>query len=123
MMILMTREFVYMPTFEKLWKEANLTEDDLRDLEIYLCEHPDAGKMIKGTGGLRKLRWSRPGKGKSGGVRTLYVDFADFEQIHFISCFKKSQKESLTTSEKKSIKSSITNIKDNLRERRSQNER
>lgn len=114
----MTREFVYMPSFEKQWKEANLTEDNLRDLELFLCEHPNAGDMIQGTGGLRKLRWSIPGKGKSGGVRTLYVDFATFEQIHMIACFRKSVKESLTGDEKKSIKSVIDQIKMNLRSQR-----
>jgi len=57
----MKREFVYMPTFEKQWKEANLTDDDLKDLEVFLCEHPESGDMIQGTGGLRKLRWSIPG--------------------------------------------------------------
>ena len=51
----MTREFVYMPTFEKQWTDANLTDDDLKDLEILLCENPEAEKMIQGTGGLRKL--------------------------------------------------------------------
>jgi hypothetical protein len=119
----MTREFVYMPTFEKQWKEAKLTDDDLKDLEVFLCEHPEAGDMIQGTGGLRKLRWSIPGKGKSGGVRTLYVDFASFEQIHMITCFRKVNKESLTKAEKQSIKSLVEQIKDNLRKQRSSNER
>ncbi len=104
-----------MSTFEKQWAEANLTDDDLKDLEILLCENPEAGKMIQGTGGLRKLRWSVPGKGKSGGIRTLYVDFASFEQIHMIACFRKSEKQSLTKGEKNNIKSLIDQIKNNLR--------
>jgi len=108
-----------MPIFEKQWKEAKLTDDDLKDLEIYLCEHPEAGDMIQGTGGLRKLRWSIPGSGKSGGIRTLYVDFAAYEQIHMIACFKKANKENLTNAEKHSIKNLIEQIKDNLRIQRS----
>lgn len=96
----MTREFVYMPNFDKQWSAANLTDDNLKDLEIYLFENPSAEKVIQGTGGLRKLRWALPGKGKSGGIRTLYVDFTDFEQIHMIACFKKSTKENITKSEK-----------------------
>jgi hypothetical protein len=115
----MTREFVYMPIFEKQWKEAKLTGDDLRDLEIFLCEHPEAGDMIQRTGGLRKLRWSIPGSGKSGGIRTLYVDFATYEQIHLITCFKKANKENLTNAEKHSIKILIEQIKENLRKRSS----
>jgi len=114
----MTREFIYMPTFEKQWADAKLTDDDLRNLEIFLCEHPEAGDMIQGTGGLRKLRWSIPGKGKSGGVRTLYVDFADFGQMFMITCFKKSYKENISDSEKIAIKKMITMIKENLRSKR-----
>ena len=112
----MTREFIYMPTFEKQWAEAKLTDEDLKDLEIFLCENPEAGKMIQGTGGLRKLRWALPGRGKSGSIRTLYVDFAYFEQIHMIACFKKNEKQNLSDSEKKQIKTIIETIKSNLRE-------
>lgn len=111
----MTREFVYLPTFEKQWTDAKLTDDDLKDLEVLLCENPEAGDMIVGTGGLRKLRWALPGRGKSGSIRTLYVDFAYFEQIHMIACFKKSNKENLTKAEKNQIKALIGQIKSNLK--------
>jgi len=104
-----------MPHFEKQWASVKLTDEQLRELEVFLCEHPDAGDMIQGTGGLRKLRWSLPGKGKSGSIRTLYVDFAYFEQIYMIACFKKNEKENLSTAEKKQIKSIIEQIKANLR--------
>ena len=114
----MTREFVYMPNFEKQWSEAKLTDDDLKDLEVYLCENPNAGDMVVGTGGLRKLRWAIPGRGKSGSIRTLYVDFASFEQIHMIACFRKSNKENLSQGEKNQIKEVIGQIKSNLRLRR-----
>ncbi|MDC7239070.1 MAG: type II toxin-antitoxin system RelE/ParE family toxin [Spirochaetales bacterium] len=107
-----------MPTFEKQWADAHLSEDDLKDLEVYLCENPNAGDMIVGTGGLRKLRWAISGSGKSGSIRTLYVDFATFEQIHMIACFRKSNKENLSKSEKNQIKSLINEIKSNLRKKR-----
>ena len=119
----MTREFVYMQTFDKQWTGAKLNDEQLRELEVYLCENPEAGDMIQGTGGLRKLRWALPGKGKSGSVRTLYVDFAYFEQIYMISCFKKSEKENLSQSEKKQIKSVIEQIKANLRKQGGKNEK
>ena len=111
----MTREFVYMPSFEKKWADVKLTDEHLRELEVFLCEHPEAGDMIQGTGGLRKLRWALPGKGKSGSIRTLYVDFAYFEQIYMIACFKKNEKENLSKAEKIQIKSVIDQIKANLR--------
>ncbi|MBI9102521.1 MAG: type II toxin-antitoxin system RelE/ParE family toxin [Spirochaetales bacterium] len=111
----MTREFVYMPTFEKQWSELKLSDEHQRELEVFLCEHPESGDMIQGSGGLRKLRWALPGKGKSGSVRTLYVDFAYFEQIYMIACFKKNVQENITQAEKKQIKSVIEQIKENLR--------
>ena len=117
----MTREFVYMPVFEKQQSSAKLAEDHLRELEVYLCENPEAGDMIQGTGGLRKLRWALPGKGKSGSIRTLYVDFAYFEQLYMIACFKKNKKETLSKAEKKQIKSIIEQIKINLRKQGGKN--
>ena len=117
----MTREFVYMQTFEKQWTGAKLNDEQLRELEVYLCENPEAGDMIQGTGGLRKLRWALPGRGKSGSIRTLYVDFAHFEQIYMISCFKKSEKKNLSHPEKTQIKSVIEQIKANLRKQGGKN--
>lgn len=115
----MTREFIYMPVFDKQWLEAKLTDEALRDLEIFLCEHPDLGDLIQGTGGLRKLRWSLPGKGKRGGIRALYVDFNEYGQIFMIACFRKSVKENISYGEKQVIKKLIMQIKDNLRISRS----
>ena len=119
----MTREFVYMTTFEKQWTDAGLKDEDLKELEVLLCENPDAGKMIQETGGLRKLRWALPGKGKSGSVRTLYVDFAYFEQIYMIACFKKNEKQNLSKVEKKQMKTAIEQIKANLRKQGGKNEK
>ncbi len=49
-----------------------LSSEELHDLIAYLSEHPSAGDLIQGTGGIRKLRWARGTKGKSGGVRVIY---------------------------------------------------
>lgn len=104
-----------MPEFEKQWKETTLSDDDLKDLEIFLCEHPEAGKLIQGTGGLSKFRWAVPGRGKSGGIRNLYVDFAYYEKIYMITCFRKNVQESLSSAQKRAIKLLIEMILNNLR--------
>ena len=49
-----------------------LTEEEYRQLQILLVEFPDTGKVIKDSGGLRKMRWSMAGIGKRGGVRIIY---------------------------------------------------
>jgi len=72
------REFVNMPEFEKNWRAAGLDDDDLKELQEYLFENPSSGVVIAGTGGLRKLRWKVPGKGKRGGARVIYIDFIKF---------------------------------------------
>lgn len=99
-----------MPEFEKQWSKLGLTDQDLKDLEAFLCEHPDSGDLIKGTGGLRKLRWALPSGGKSGGARVLYVDFASFEQTFLITCFKKAQKVNLSKAECNAVKEMIQEL-------------
>ena len=63
--------FTETPEFTKKIVDL-LSDDQLANLQIFLCENPDFGKIIKGSGGIRKVRWSAGGKGKSGGVRVLY---------------------------------------------------
>lgn len=77
----MKREFIILPEFEKCWYQRGLTDEDLRELELFLCLYPESGDIIPGTGGLRKLRWRVKDRGKRGGIRTLYVDFATYENI------------------------------------------
>jgi len=107
-----------MPEFDKQWNKYNLTDTDLKDLEAFLCDHPDSGRLIRKTGGLRKLRWALPSKGKSGGIRVLYVDFTYFKKIYMISCFSKNTKISLTDNEKNQARLAIETIKNNLRRKR-----
>lgn len=103
----MTREFIITYEFDKLWVQLGLNDDDLMELENYLCEHPEAGPVIQGTGGLRKLRWAIKDKGKSGGLRVVYVDFACYEKIYLISAYPKSVKDDLTDDECIEIKKLI----------------
>jgi mRNA-degrading endonuclease RelE of RelBE toxin-antitoxin system len=66
-----------MQTIVELPEFKNKSDKLLSNTEIlsiinYLAAHPAAGDMMQGTGGIRKLRWSAQGKGKSGGVRVIY---------------------------------------------------
>jgi hypothetical protein len=62
----MTQEFIYVSHFDKKWEDAGLDDDALRLLEDFIMDNPEAAPIMVGTGGLRKLRWPLPGKGKSG---------------------------------------------------------
>jgi hypothetical protein len=111
----MTREFIILPEFDKAWKYLGLSDNELRDLQHYLCLYPDQGDIIPGTGGLRKLRCAIQGKGKSGGLRIAYVDFIIYEKIYLITAYKKGKKDNLTKSERNEIKKLITILEHELR--------
>ena len=95
----MERTFIELPEFIKDWKELGLGEDELFDLETYLLKNPDAAPVVRGTGGVRKLRWATKGKGKSGGARVIYVDFVMKREIFFLAVYSKKVKEAMTDQE------------------------
>jgi mRNA-degrading endonuclease RelE of RelBE toxin-antitoxin system len=63
--------FVEASHFSK-YLARHLADDEYRLLQKFLAQHPDAGAIIRGSGGIRKVRWGSRGKGKSGGVRVIY---------------------------------------------------
>lgn len=110
----MTRTIVSTGVFERLWKSLGLNEENLRQLENYLLAHPGSGAVIQGTGGLRKLRWRKPGTGKSGGIRVLYVDFPAFGFLYLITLIDKSEQETISPGEKAGIRQIIAVIEASL---------
>ncbi|MCL2411541.1 MAG: addiction module toxin RelE [Treponema sp.] len=107
----MERGFAYLKKFSDKWDNLGLTDDDLSLLEQYLSKNPNAGKVVRGTGGLRKFRWKLPNTGKSGGLRILYVDVVIQEIMYMVDLFPKSVKESLTNAEKNAIKQLVEELK------------
>lgn len=63
--------FIETKLFTRLVQDY-LTDDEYRELQKMLFEHPEAGDVIPGSGGVRKLRWKAPGHGKRGGYRVIY---------------------------------------------------
>jgi hypothetical protein len=108
----MRRMFIETNEFRKRWAQLRLSDEDLLELEGFLLEHPEAGDMVQGAGGVRKVRWARPGRGKSSGVRTIYMDFADRETTWLITVFGKNEKSDLSAEERKEIKLFIKRIKE-----------
>ena len=103
----MEREFIYFNAFDKNWEALGLNDDDLIELENEIMANPDAAELIQGTGGLRKIRFPLPGKGKSGGARVLYVDFIFYGKVFMINVYQKPEKENITDREKKAYKQII----------------
>lgn len=114
------REFVMMPEFDRQWKAMGLTDENLKELQFELLNEPTKAPVIKGTGGLRKVRISLPGRGKRGSARVAYVDFAMYETIYLITAYAKNKKETLSNRECAIIKAMIAQLEEALRIRRNQ---
>jgi hypothetical protein len=82
-------EFVSFDVFNKTWVDLGLSDDDLKDLQEYLIINPETGSVIQGTGGVRKIRWALKNRGKSGGIRVLYIDFIVYEKIYLLMAYPK----------------------------------
>ena len=76
-----------------------LTDDEYAALQRVLVENPERGDVIKGGGGIRKLRHALPGRGKSGGVRVIYYWLRNDGQIYMLLIYPKSKKDTLTDRE------------------------
>lgn len=100
----MIREFVELPSFRKAWKEMGLGDEDLLKLESLLLMAPDKGELIQGTGGLRKVRWALPHRGKRGSARVVYVDFVQWGKLYLISAYAKNTQDDLSQDQKKNIR-------------------
>ena len=83
--------------------EKLLTEDERRDVVDYLAAHPKAGDIMEGTGGVRKLRWGRQGRGKSGGVRVIYYVHSDVMPLYLLTMFAKNERANLSKAERNEL--------------------
>jgi hypothetical protein len=95
-----------------------LSEDEHDDLILYVALHPEAGDVMPGTGGLRKLRWTARGKGKRGGSRVIYY----FHDIHvplfLMGIFAKSVQTDLSTRQRKALTSQLRGLKSDCMEKK-----
>lgn len=101
-------EFIEAPLFTQLLHDV-LTDDEYRGLQAQLTRDPEAGDVMPGTGGFRKLRWAdaRRGKGKRGGLRVIYYYFPADSQIWLLTIFDKNTMKDLTPAEKRTLKAAI----------------
>lgn len=98
------------PYFKQKYKKS-ITQECLEKLYDYLEIHPDAGDLISGTGGVRKIRWQsgKNNKGKIGGVRVLYYYVKDL-LIILITIYSKSEKEDISLAERNELKRTIPQL-------------
>ncbi len=87
------------------------TDEDLRSLQTYLLVSPDAGDLIRGGSGLRKLRWSAQGRGKRGGARVIYYWHVAGQRIYLIYGYVKSEHQDLTPQQIKTLMELMKGLK------------
>jgi len=94
---------------EKIW-----SEDERAELVDYVAHNPEAGNVIPGTGGVRKLRWARAGSGKRGGARVVYFYYRPDCPLYLLLAYAKAQASDLSADEKKAVAAFAATIKATL---------
>ena len=94
--------FVQLSRFALRWAQLKLTDEDLQALEQMLLRNPEAGAVVAGTGGLRKVRFAPPSHrtGKSGALRVGYAYIRVASAIYLLAVYPKNEQANLTAAEK-----------------------
>lgn len=108
----MKRTFIMTSGFDRNWERMGLGEAELQALQNLLLLDPDAGDVIPGLAGARKVRIPLEGRGKSGGGRVIYVDVVIREQIYLLLAYPKNVQTDLNPEQKKIIRKLIETIKE-----------
>lgn len=102
--------------FMRSAKAAGISEEERFNIVRFLSENPEAGDLIQGTGGARKVRFAYGGKGKSGGVRVVTYYCADDVPIFLLEVYKKGEKLNLSKAERNEVKDTLFGLADAYRE-------
>lgn len=86
--------FVETKLFTQLVKDY-LSDDEYRQVQLEIIRNPSLGSVIRGSGGVRKLRWRAPGRGKRGGYRIIYFVRLPKQVIWMLTIYPKSLRESI----------------------------
>jgi len=98
--------FIETPIFTKLASDL-LPDDEYRIVQQALVLRPEVGKIIPGSGGLRKIRWSIRGRGKRAGLRILYYWDIPSDIIYMLLIYKKTKQDDLTQNQIKLLRDLI----------------
>ena len=84
--------------------DKHLGEKENHALQNALVKNPELGDKMPGMGGMRKLRWKRPGKGKRGGLRVIYYYVAATDMCLMLLVYPKSDQDDLSPEQRKILK-------------------
>jgi hypothetical protein len=97
---------VESPIFQKLWPRY-WDEDERAEFASFIALNPEAGTVVRGSGGVRKVRWVREGTGKSGGVRVIYLARNEAGEVYLLTLYAKSESENISLSTLKEIRRAL----------------
>jgi hypothetical protein len=97
---------VESPIFQRLWPRY-WDEDERAEFASFIALNPDAGAVIRGAGGVRKVRWAREGTGKSAGVRIVYLTRNELGEVYLLTLYAKSESSSISAATLKEIRRAL----------------
>lgn len=86
--------FIEAHDFERI-RGVYLDDDEYAELQQFMMANPEAGDLIPGSGGLRKLRWKRKGMGKRGGMRIIYFARYRPDEFWMLTLYAKAKEENV----------------------------
>ena len=104
--MLLMYSFIETKLFSRLLGD-HLTDDQYAELQAALVEAPDRGALVPGSGGVRKVRWSQPGRGKRGGVRVIYYAKTHEGVIWMLTIYAKNEEQTIPAHVLRRIKEEI----------------
>ena len=107
----MQRVFIELPGFIKEWTRLELTAQDMSLFQDWLLPNPKTGDLVKGTNGIRKVRWAHQGKGKRGGVRVFYLDLEKSGRLYFLAVIAKNESENFTKAQLDVLRQMVSILK------------
>ncbi|SEP49579.1 hypothetical protein SAMN04487843_13137 [Methylobacterium sp. ap11] len=103
------------PTFEADAADAGLSDDEVQAMSAWLSENPQAGDVMSGTGGARKVRFAGKGKGKSGGYRTIHYYGGNEVPLFLLALIDKGDRANLTKAERNALATELSCLADDYR--------
>jgi hypothetical protein len=112
--------FLHLDLFDEEWSHLGLDDEDLQELQGAILASPERYPIVRGTGGLRKIRFapSREARGKSGAYRAGYVRFREFGFILLVTVWGKNEKSDLSASDRNAIATMVRDIRRTLEAKR-----
>ena len=98
--------FVETPIFAKRVQQY-MDDDEYAELQTSLAARPEAGSVIMGSDGMRKLRWAGSGRGKRGGLRVIYYWWVAKDRISMLLLYPKNEMDDLTADQLKLLKKQL----------------